>query len=208
MREDPTGFVAPDRVSYGAENYASLDGALTDEMRLERLNGSGPWRWLVHNGSQLWDDADEQWNLLVLGYDQDAQITALEKLGLANFSGLGQTALIVAAVFAILGIGAASIQLFDRKTPGKHDAVRRLYERFCRKLAGRAGLERAAAEGPLDFARRASDFLPSAEADIRRITDLYVASRYAKDGGASVVAALREAVGRFRVPRPSTQKSR
>ena len=208
VREDPTGFVAPDRVSYGAENYASLDGALTDELRLERLNGSGPWRWLVHNGSQLWDDADEQWNLLVLGYDQDAQITALENLGLANLSGLGQTALIVAAVFAILGIGAAVIQLFDRQAPGKHDTVRRLYERFCRKLAGRAGLERAAAEGPLDFARRASNFLPSAEGDIRRITDLYVASRYAKDGGASLVAALRQAVGRFRVPRPPASKAR
>ena len=163
---------------------------------------------MIHNGAQLWDDADEQWNLLVLGYDQDTQITVLEKLGLGNLSALGETALIIMAAFAILGVGAFAIQLLDRRTPGAHDAVRRIYDRFCRKLARRAGLERVAVEGPLDFARRAAETLPSAEADIRRITELYVTSRYAKDGGDALITSLREAVRRFRVPRPGARESR
>ena len=209
VRQDPTGFVAPDRVSYGMENYAAMDGALSPEMRLERLSAlnSGPWRWLVHNGSQLWDAADEQWNLLILGYDQNTQITLLEKLGIGNMSGVGETALVVAAAFAILGLAAAAVQLFERSAPNAHDPVRRLYERFCGKLARRAGLRRAVAEGPLDFARRAAAAVPSAQADIARITDLYVASRYARDGGRSLVETLREAVRRFRVPRESQRGS-
>ena len=207
VRQDPTGFVAPDRVSYGMENYSAMDGAFTDEMRLERLSAlnSGSWRWLVHNGSQLWDAADEQWNLLILGYDQNTQITLLEKLGIGNMSGVGETALVVAVAFIILGLAAAAVQLFERSAPKADDPVRRLYERFCQKLAKRPGLQRIAAEGPLDFARRATAAVPSAQADIARITDLYVASRYAKDGGSSLVETLREAVRRFRVP-PEIQR--
>ena len=210
VREDPTGFVAPDRVSYGAENYAALDGALTDEMRLERLSAlnSGAWRWLVRNGSQLWDDADEQWNLLVLGYDQDAQITVLEKLGLGSMSGVGETALTVAVVFIILGVVAGAVQLLDPQAPRQDDPIRKLYERFCRKLRNGAGLRRDTGEGPLDFARRAAATMPAVKGEITRITDLYVASRYARDGGKGVVEALRAAVRRFQVPRQGKRTGR
>ena len=202
VREDPTGFVAPDRVSYGAENYASLAGVLTDEMRLDRLNAlnaPGPWRWLLHNTSQLWDDVDEQWNLLVLGYDQDAQLTVMEKLGLSSLDWLGGTALTLAIAFIILAAGAGVIQLLNRRSRSGRDPLLRLYERFCRKIAARAGLQRETAEGPLDFARRASAALPDSAADIQRVTDLYVASRYARDGGKGVAEALRAAVASFRL---------
>ena len=202
VRQDPTGFVAPDRVSFGAEDYLALDGALSDEMRLERLSAlnSGAWRWLVRNGAQIWDDADEQWNLLILGYDQDTQITLLERLGLGSASALVETALVVAVAFVLLGSVAGAVQILERTGPRQDDPARKLYERFCRKLASHAGLRRAVAEGPLDFARRASEAVPAAQADIARITDLYVASRYAKDSGSRLVEELRAAIGRFHVP--------
>ena len=141
VREDPTGFVAPDRVSYGMENYAALDGAFTDAMRLERLNAlnAGPWRWLTHNGAQLWDAADEQWNQLILGYDQNAQFTVMEKLGVGNMSAVAQVALATAAAFFLLGLVAVAVQMFGRSAPKADDPVRRLYERFLRETRPAGG---------------------------------------------------------------------
>ncbi len=200
VREDPTGFVAPERVSYGAESYAALDGTLHLD-RLNDLNTPGSLRWLLRNGAQLWDSADQQWNLLVLGYDQDAQLTLLEKLRLDKLDWVGGTMLTLAVAFTILGLGAAIIYFLDRRPVRRRDVTTRLYERFCRKLAAGAGLQRAPTEGPLDFARRAADALPGQANGIRQITDLYVASRYARDGSQGVAGTLRDAVKNFRVPR-------
>lgn len=203
VREDPTALVAPERVNYGAENFAVLDGATDEQSRLDRLNefNSRPWRWLVHNVSQVWDSVDEQWNLMVLGFDQDSQLTVLEKLGLGNLDWLGRTAVALTVACIILAAGAFIIHAADRAPASRLDPARRLYERFCRKLAARANLRRDPSEGPLDFARRASDVLPTRAAEIERITSLYVASRYSAKGGAATVEPLRQAVSRFEVPR-------
>ncbi len=207
-REDPTAFVAPDRVSYGAENYA-FGGALTDAMRLERLNGlntPGSLRWLLRNTSQLWDNLDQQWNMLVLGYDQDTQLTVLERLGLDKLDWVGGTTLTLAIAFTILAIGGGLVYLLDRRPASRRDPVAWDYARFCRKLSVGAELDRAPGEGPLDFARRAQERLPAQSEGIRHITDLYVASRYARDGGAGVAGQFHDAVARFRVISPAPEE--
>ena len=86
--------------------------------------------------------------------------------------------------------------------PAPVDPTRRLYERFCARLAKAAGVQRADAEGPLDFSRRAAAAAPAAAADIDRITQLYIASRYAFSAQPDKTTAdLRAAVHNFRPAR-------
>jgi hypothetical protein len=58
--------------------------------------------------------------------------------------------------------------------------VKALYERFCRKAA-RLGVRRNPWEGPSDFSRRAALLLPEQSERIRRISNIYIALRYAPE---------------------------
>ena len=130
QREDPTAVVAPDRVSYGTEIYSALsaDGALSDEARLERLNAlNAPgWHWLVHHTLLAWDGLDQQWNLSVLGYDQDKQQTVFQKMGVDNLSWFWGVACTMTVVFSILAAGTAAMRLFHRGPARRDDPARRL----------------------------------------------------------------------------------
>ncbi len=210
QREDPTAVVAPERVSYGAESYEALtaDGPLTAETRLERftmLNSPGTWHWLIRNCALAWDGMDQQWNLLVLGYDSERREDTLQNLGLGSLDWVEGAALALTVAFALLALGALSVRALDRVQSAGLDPAARLYERFCRRVAQAAGIERAAAEGPLDFSRRAVTALPEQTRAIQAITDLYVRSRYAPpvhdDLASRTLEALREAVETFRAPK-------
>ena len=209
QREDPTAVVAPERVSYGAESYASLsaDGSLSVEARLERLsalNAPGSWRWLQHHTLLAWDGVDEQWNLFVLGYDRDKQHSALQRLGVDSMSLVAGTTLTMAVVFTILAVVTAVMRAFNRGPVTTDDPVRRLYARFCRRLAKVAHVQHEDTEGPLDFARRASLALPQEASAIKTITELYVGARYAPASISDApLAGLRKAVKNFRPRRPT-----
>ena len=213
VREDPTAVVAPDRVSFGADDYSSLmaDGPLTEESRLERLRrmqAPSTLRWLAHNTLMAWDGLDQQWNVLVLGYDQEQQWVFLDKLGLGRLSWVGGTMLTLAAAFSLLATGTLSYRWWEhRGTRAAGDQERRLYGRFCRCLTAAGVTPRADREGPLDFAQRAAAALPAAAADIRRITDLYIALRYARPdaaaGTADLAVRFRTAVAAFHPSRVS-----
>ena len=142
QREDPTAVVAPDRVSYGTEIYSALsaDGSLTDEARLERLNAlNAPgWHWLVHHTLLAWDGLDQQWNLSVLGYDQDKQQTVFQKMGVDNLSWLWAVALTLSAVFSILTVGTAAMRLVHRGAAKGDDPVWRIIRAFL-SAGGRGG---------------------------------------------------------------------
>ena len=206
QREDPTALVAPDRVSFGAGNYAALgsDGPLSAEARLERLNElntPGSWRWMLRHTLLAWDGVDQQWNLFVLGYDQDKQQSVLQSVGMENLSWLAGTAMALAMLATVLLGGTATMRAFNRGPARSDDPLRRLYVRFCRRLASAGGVRRENTEGPLDFARRASSAFPEDAAEIRRITELYVAGRYAPSAGVQAVSRMREAVRKFRPKR-------
>ena len=139
----------------------------------------------------------------MLGYDQDTQLTVMEKLGVSSLDWLGGTALTLAVAFFLLGLGVMVMRPVRWNRPAPVDPARRLYERFCARLAQTFDVQRAAAEGPLDFSRRAATAAPAYAGDIERITRLYVASRYAPPGGPDgATAALRLAVHDFRPVRP------
>ena len=209
QREDPTAVVAPERVSFGAENYEALtaEGSLGGESRLDRLtrlSSPGTWRWLVRSSALAWDGLDQQWNLLVLGYDQEKQEDTLQGLGLGRLDWLEGAALALAAALIVIALGALGVHALEREHTAKVDPAARLYERFCRRLARWAGVERAAAEGPLDFSKRAAGALPAQAREIQAITDLYVRSRYAlpvnDDLTFRTLEALTMAVDNFRQP--------
>ena len=204
QREDPTAVIAPDRVSYGAQGYAALasDALSGGESRLERLrklNAFGPLRWLGHNALLAWDSLDQQWNLMVLGFDQEQQMNVLQRLNLGDLDTFGGTALTVATVTALLAVVTAGMRFITRVRIKRDDPLVRIYGKFCRRLARSAGIVRRENEGPLDFAKRAGEALPGHASEIGRITDLYVASRYGlasgENGGAVTLA---RAVKQFR----------
>ncbi len=207
VREDPTAVIAPDRVSYGAQGYAALSpdnelgGSRLD--RLRRLNAPGPLRWLGHNALLAWDSLDQQWNQAVLGYDAEQQLNLLQRFNLGDLDILGGTVLTLASVFSLLAIGMAGARFLTRGRAVRSDPARELYALFCARLARAAKVVRQDNEGPLDFARRAAQALPAQANDIRRITDLYVASRYAADAGERGLGTFAREVRRFRPAAPS-----
>ncbi len=206
QREDPTAVIAPDRVSYGAQGFAALssDNSLGGESRLDRLrrlNAPNALRWLGHNALLAWDSLDQQWNLLVLGYDQEQQLNILQRLNLGDLDLLGGTVLTLASIFTLLAVGTIGMRFLFRGGGARVDPMVRVYGRFCGRVAKAAGVTRRENEGPLDYAQRAGEALPGQSLEIRRITDLYVASRYkAPDAGNAGLPAFAQAVNRFRPP--------
>jgi len=185
VRVDPTAAVAPSRVERGIS--AALPAA-------ERPGGlitlEGAWLRPLRLG---WDLLNNHWNQWVLGYDEERQRQFLSRLNpmLANWLGM---------VWA-LGLGASllilvvAVSLLPRLAIVRRDPASREYQRFCRALA-RCGIPRGAAEAPEDYARRTLALRPDLGNDIKRITRLYLASRYGPGGyrrvGASSTDLLRE----------------
>jgi transglutaminase-like putative cysteine protease len=205
QRQDPTALVAPDRVNFGAGNFAALSGAGGGASRLGDFGGAGGWRWAARNVLQAWDSVDQQWNLLVLGYDQEQQLNLMQSLGLGEMSWLGSVTLALAGIFSILALSTLGMRVFTRDRRAAQDPAQRLYQRFRAKAAAAAALPQTATEGPLDFAKRIGGALPAHTEEIARITQLYIASRYAAPagtGGADVLDGLRRAVSAFHPREP------
>jgi len=145
----------------------------------------------------LMDALRHKWDTIVLGYDVRMQTGLLRSLsrGLGNALHWRPGALDIAvltALAAALGLAGALLRRGGQAT----DPVFVLYARLQRRLR-RRGLTREPAEGPLDFALRASTELPESADTIRRVTDGYVRLRY---GGRRMrpdeVKRLREALRR------------
>jgi hypothetical protein len=77
-----------------------------------------------------------------------------------------------------------------------------IYNRFLRKMS-RAGLPKAAYQGPLDYAGSVARRLPALQPEIDAITDRYVRLRYGRGGSNRDLQGLRRCVQRFR-PRPGS----
>ena len=173
QREDPTAVVAPDRVSFGAESYEAVaaDGSLSAEARLERLNAlhtPGSWRWFVHYslaGLGRAGSAMERGGSR-LRSGQTANRVACFRRGESELA-QQHRGLVLATVATILMGGTGAMRAFNRGSPAPDDPARRVYVRFCRRLAAAANVSRAESEGPLDYARRASEARPDQAAAIQ-----------------------------------------
>lgn len=185
LRIDPTAAVAPERVEKG------IDSALADERKSEIFNSdalASMWQRMRYS----WDSVNNLWNQWVLGYDQSLQSEFLSSFGIKSWKEM--------TLWLMMGLGIivfVTITLMFLSLYTTHDPVIREYRRFCKKL-GRRGIQRAPAEGPLDYAARVSALKPELASDVHIISKLYAAIRYGEKYSALRLRHLRRRVNAFR----------
>jgi transglutaminase-like putative cysteine protease len=188
VRVDPTFAVAPVRV----DNGISAAVPQTDPLP---LMVRAPFEFL-RQARLTWDYMANAWNQWVLGYTPERQRSLLANAGVDNATWEKLTAIlfVLAGVIVAMFTALALRQLKSRT----RDPVRIAYLRFCDKLR-RKGLPRAAAEGPVDYARRVEQHRPELKPAVEAITRLYVALRYGVESSATAVLELQRRVRQFTV---------
>jgi len=188
VRVDPTSVIPAGRIE------ASAASAVTSSpVRHFRQLDTG-FIWHVRN---LWDAVNTTWTEYVVGYGHSLQNRLFEKLGLAG-AGPVVTALLMVALAAMAGILVALLGFTHWRTREK-EAVKRVYLRWCRRLA-RSGLARSPSEGPVDFAARVARAWPERARAAEEITRLYCAARYGGDTAST--EALKRRVRQWRQAGP------
>jgi transglutaminase-like putative cysteine protease len=169
-RVDPTAAVAPQRI----EQQLNLDLLeLGGEIRFDKSTIEQQEN-LAKQISQLWENADYQWQRWVVNYDTDNQSDFLATFGIHDFKAMMKWLLILIALIGVL----LSAFLLRQKQKAV-DPVLRLYQRFCSKLQA-AGLIRTECEGAYDFAQRAKIALPEQAVAIEQITADFIQLRYGR----------------------------
>jgi transglutaminase-like putative cysteine protease len=167
MRVDPTAVVEPDRLTRGMLDLLPDAGS-----RQARLVHSSPTllRLLAR-----WDAVNAWWNDHVLKFDYRAQLNLLARLGIRSpdLEKLGWS-----FVGALLSWLVWMAWQFGRGAPRvRPDRLGRAYARLCKKLA-RAGLPRAAHEGPLAYADMVGKERPDLAPEVKRLLARYAELRY------------------------------
>jgi hypothetical protein len=129
----------------------------------------------------------------VLGYNPERQREILSRLGVPQPDWQTLSMMLFWSVAAVL----LGIAVWLLRTVRHDDPVQRAWLRFCSKLR-RAGVDRAAAEGPFDYAARAMARLPERKDVVRAIADLYVELRYGARVDTRAFARLKKLVQEFK----------
>ena len=122
----------------------------------------------------------------MLSFDAEEQQLFFSAMRLADSTPFALLIRVALVALALVAVYAAWMRWSTRS---RVDRVRALYDRFC-ETAARFGVRRSPAEGPRDFSARAAQAVPGESERIQRITDAYIALRYA--GGESAGAAVDE----------------
>ena len=190
-RVDPTNVVAPERVNLGFESFLERS-ASAGEMSsgFTRTFARQPFFAKIR---VTWQTLNYAWDSRVLGFDAEAQQAMTNEIGLPDLrpvSLLFLSAIIAAGFVVIL---ATWMQMLARAHP---DPVQSLYARFCAKAA-RLGAPRDPTEGPVDFARRAGQFLPQESERIATISDCYIGLRYGREMDSAMLHRFAQEVRLF-----------
>jgi transglutaminase-like putative cysteine protease len=186
LRVDPTSVVSPLRVDSGI----SAAVPSTDPLPLLVRDNFA----LLRNLRLSWDFVANSWNQWVLGYTPERQRWLLSNVGIDNATWQKLAAIlfglagVIVAVFTVLVLRQLNRQV--------RDPAKAAYLRFCHKLR-RKGLERAPAEGPVDYARRLQGIRPDLTPAVTAITRLYVALRYGAGASAAALEELKLRVRQF-----------
>jgi len=199
---DPTGAVAPERISIGLAGALSQDETfLADEpFSLQRYRAI-PWLNLLR--LQL-DYLDYLWGRWVVRYEgvQDGVLARL--LGSVDPLRIGLF-IVVAGCLSLLPV---VLVLWWRRPRQERTPLDQLYLDFCRKLA-QAGMARRPGEGPRDFAERAAAGFPDCREQIQDFSRSFEESRYGVGTGEPTklrLKQLRLQLHRLR-PRPGPGQS-
>jgi len=197
MRVDPTSVVAPGRASLDLNSFLERQSTLGEVgIRRSRFVSKLARSVIFNNIRLAWEALNYEWDTRVLGFDTDVQEALLASTGIMDQGRffLITESLVIAA--ALLLIYASWMRLRTRE---RADKVKLLYERFCRKAA-QFGVRHDPWEGPSDFARRVVASFPNECQRIQRITDSYLALRYAPNAAPVVFDQFAKDVRGF-VPR-------
>jgi transglutaminase-like putative cysteine protease len=172
VRVDPTAAVAPDRV----ERNLAASRPQGDFGHLLFFEGaSGPWSAALQKLRDNRDAINNAWNQWVLDYTPARQRGFLQSLGIddPDWGTLAALALTLGAAVTAL------IALPLLRNQEKMDPAERLYRKLCDELS-RAGLPRAAHEGPLAYRTRLRDAaLPAArQRAVLAFLECYESLRY------------------------------
>ncbi|MEX2479872.1 MAG: DUF3488 and transglutaminase-like domain-containing protein [Gammaproteobacteria bacterium] len=186
VRFDPTGAVAPARVSLG------IDTVLPRRSTLPGLDREGMGGLLLSRFRDGIDALSYSWNQWVLGYSAQAQRRLLEDLG---FEDVDYGALVIALTLALALVTAVLAGLLLRNPRARVDAAQQAWQLLSARLA-RVGLARQASEAPQAYAARVALARADLAAEMIAITHLYTMLRYGP--GSADPGPLLRRVRRFR----------
>lgn len=187
VRVDPTAAVSSQRLENGMSDL--LPASRTSPRMIANSDALvKAWQAMKNN----WDAFNNAWDIWVVGYGPQIQQALLSKLGMNN-PDWKKMAAVLTALLAITGIIMLALSFYRRQ---HLEPVLYQYQLFCRKLA-KLGIDKAAHEGPRDFALRAQNVLPAYQVQIHAITDLYTRMRYRQDN-TIMLAELSEQIKQFR----------
>ena len=170
VRVDPTAAVSPARVEQGIqdalpEEVIDIPGVFSQNLLSRNL-----WQRLRNT----WDAINNQWNQWFISYGPERQSLFLQQFGMEKIDYKFLSVLLLFFTGLLLMITA---WLLFKKQSGTTDPARRIYDRFCRKLAG-IGIQHKPHEGPVDFAARVTLKKKALTEQVNLITSLYVQVRY------------------------------
>lgn len=187
VRVDPTAAIAPQRIE------SNLDAALgPDEIRPFHMQMNSNF---IRNMRFYWDAVDNQWNLWVVGYDEQRQLELLNSIMSLNIK-FTEIIILMVVSFSLLLI-LISLMIIKPWHKEKLDPVVEMYNKFCHKLAT-TGIQREIYEGPVDFSDRAGKHLPEQKNKIKLITRLYTKLRYEASHNQKQIAQFRQHIKEFK----------
>ncbi|GAB4115138.1 MAG: hypothetical protein Fur0026_00530 [Sideroxydans sp.] len=188
VRYDPTAAIAPARIESG------LSAAVRNPAALPFMARNPP-QWLRELRFN-WDALANRWNQWVLGYNPETQFAFLTRLGMEDITWQKMALNMLAGIFLLVGL--FTLILLRRLVVRSHDPVQAAWLKLCRKLE-KAGLPRAAHEGPLDYAARVATARPLVAAAIRDLAARYTGLRYGDKAGVQGLDAFKAAVRAFKL---------
>ncbi len=168
-RVDPTAVVAPMRISEG------MRGSLSPEDLPDFL--SRRYFGFINQIRFGWDAISTRWSAWFEGYSYYEQKTLLKKLGITSGAWDASLKALLLLLVSIGMIVALYAWFALKSSKQKPDIVKKYYLQFCQKLS-RAGFEKQANLGPIDYANYISKNRPDLTNRVTDITELYVQLRY------------------------------
>lgn len=197
VRIDPTFAVSPDRIDLGIEAAMAGDG-------LPGFLTPGGENLLARSRravEEAWDALNIRWNLWFMGFSAEGQLELLRRLGLTlGYRWRWLPAMLLPPLFIAIVVMLTPWRKRRSVRRGTDPALQ-LYARFLAKMK-RAGLPKAAHQGPLDYARQIARRDPALGAAVEGITENYIALRYAGGRSAVTLRLLRRQVRKLRPGRP------
>ena len=202
VRVDPTAAVSPDRIEWGLEEAMQSEGSFLADAPLSPLRYRNiP---LLNQLRLRYDALTYRWQSWVVSFNSEQQFDFLH--GLLGELTARKFAAVLLGSWALVLVPVA-ISLLRRRDTHEVSPLDKYYLKFCRRLASQ-GLSREPGETPAQFAARAAAELPSMNAQLAQITDLYNDLAYAGNAPAKGLSReqLREFIAAVNSFRPRMSK--